>query len=593
MKKSILSAAILAFLSLPASATGPSHGSAQEVDAGVHEASSAATNSGDELLVSLRIPLTSPLFSETPVAVVNEEPITVRDLTRSISSTHSGRADGATSARKNYANLLARMITTKLIVQEAKNIGFDEMPDIASQIEAYSTKRLIATLVAPQLEAVEPDEESLDELYREMSQELLLTTLKFRREEDAVAFEKEYKSGADFDTTARRFIGEGRADGEIDGKQYMKLKDLLPEIAKTAYTMKVDSVSPIFSASEGFVLFRLEGLRFYEDPAVREEARRKLLEPLRKKVSDDFVAVLIEKYATIDEALLEEANFDWEETGFLWARKQRPVDFEKLRGDQRVLATVHTDEPFTVTVADVANKIEERHFHGLEKAAKKQKLNEEKRRVLRSMLFERAAVAEALAQGKDQDADYLKAVDKFTSRTLFDAFVSKVVVPDVTIEEAEAKTYYQEHLSEFSSPTMYRMNSLAFSERSDAEKALAKLRKRADFKWVSANSPGLVEGSAALFDNALLSPTAMPEDLHETVERARQGDSILYSSPDGRHHVIVIEKTFPSEPKPYEAARTEIAKIIFDEKVADLIDDWGVKLREAYDTRIFITGLEE
>ncbi|MBW2401937.1 MAG: hypothetical protein JRG80_22240, partial [Deltaproteobacteria bacterium] len=289
MNKTILSMTLLALISLSAlaSASESSHEHADDVAAGVHEQGSAEAKSGDELLVTLRVPLMSPLFSETPVAVVDEEPITMSDLTESVVSMHSGSLDGTTSTRKSYANLLERMITTKLIVQEARNIGFDEMPEFVSLIEGYSTKFLATSLVLPQIETVEPDKELVNELYREMSRELLLTTLKFRREEDAVAFEREYGSSSDFEATASRFIGEGRADGEIGGEQYMKLKDLLPEIAKKAYEMDVDSVSPIFSAADGFIVFHLQDARFYEDPALREEARKKFLKPLKKKAADD------------------------------------------------------------------------------------------------------------------------------------------------------------------------------------------------------------------------------------------------------------------------------------------------------------------
>ena len=596
MKKTILSIAILAFISLfasaPAPATGPSHEGAHHVDAEAREEGSTETEPAGEVLVTLRVPLMSPFFSETPVAVVDEEAITVGDLVKSISSTHSGRVEGATSARKSYANLLERIITSKLIVQEAKNIGFDEMPEIAGQIEDVSTKLLITSLMLPQMAAAEPDEELVDELYREMSSELLLTVLKFRLEEDAIAFEEEYESSAGFDATASRFIAEGRAAGEIEAKQYMKLKDLLPEIAKKAYEMDVDSVSPIFSVSDGFILFHLRDARFYEDPPIRQEAREKFLQPLRKKAADDYIDSLIAKHATVDEKLLKEADFDWGETGFLWSRKEQPVDFEKLRSDQRVVATVHGDEPFSVTVADIANEVEERHFHGLDKAAKKQQLNKEKLKILRSILFARAAVIEAVALGMDRDAEYLEAVDEFTNATLFDTFIKKVVAPDVKLEEEEVKKYYRKHLGKFSSPAMYRMNDLAFYELPDAEKALGKLRKKADFKWVSANSPGQADKQAAIFDNALLSLTAMPDDLHKAVEVSRQGDSVLYSSPDGYHHVILIAKLHASEPQPYEAARSEIARIVFGEKLADLIDDWSGKLREAYDTKIFISELD-
>jgi hypothetical protein len=588
MNKTILSIIALISLSTPASASEPSHEHADDVAAGAQEQGSAEAKSGDELLITLRVPLMSPLFSETPVAVVDEEPITMGELTESIASMHSGTLEGSTSARKSYANLLERIITTKLIVQEARNIGFDEMPEFVSLVEGFSTKFLVTSLILPQLETVEPDKELVDELYREMSRELLLTTLKFRREEDAVAFEKEYDSSSDFEATASRFIGEGRADGEIENKQYMKLKDLLPEIAKKAYEMDVDSVSPIFSVADGFIVFHLQDARFYEDPTMREEARKKFLKPLQKKAADDYIGALIEKHSTVDEKLLKEVDFDWTETGFLWSRKQQPVDFEKLRNDQRVLATVHADEPFTVTVADIANEVGERHFHGLDNAAKKQKLNPEKRRVLRSILFEKSAIIEAAALGKDRDPEYLEAIDEFTSANLFDTFVKRAIAPEVKIEEEEVKRYYREHPDEFSSPAMYRMNGLTFYKLGDAEKALVKLRRKADFKWVSANSTGQVDKKAALFDNKLLSLTALPEDLHRSVEGAREGDSVLYSGPEGHHHVIAITKVYPPQPESYDASRAGIARIVFDRKMAELLEDWGEKLREAYDSRIFI-----
>jgi hypothetical protein len=87
--------------------------------------------------------------------------------------------------------------------------------------------------------------------------------------------------------------------------------------------------------------------------------------------------------------------------------------------------------------------------------------------------------------------------------------------------------------------------------------------------------------------------TALPEDLQENADRAKSGDVLLYSGPDGYHYVISVGKIFPPTPQAYEAARGPIAKIIVGEKMRVLIADWSGKLREAYETRIFVTGLED
>ena len=116
MKRLFRSAAVLTFLFPPGAAVAAGSGSGIPIKNGeLHE----------ELLIHLEVPLTSPLFANTPVAVVDDEPITLRDLTRRVSSIHEGRADAATQARKDYAKLLDRVIATKLIAHEARNIGLD------------------------------------------------------------------------------------------------------------------------------------------------------------------------------------------------------------------------------------------------------------------------------------------------------------------------------------------------------------------------------------------------------------------------------------------------------------------------------------
>lgn len=590
--KAILSATtLLAFLSLhgPDIAAGPLPEPADEAPA-------TNAESSDELLITLRAPLTSPLFAKTPVAVVDEEPITFSDLTRRIASIHEGTAEGTTLARKDYANLLERVITTKLIVQEARNIGFDELPEIRSQIDDFSTKMLASSLLSPQLETVSADPAEVDALYRKMSREVLLTALRFKKEADALAFRDEYQADGDFDRLAARFVEAGRAEGDLEREEYVKLKDLLPRIARAAFEMKPDSLSEIFSADGGFILFYLEDMRFYEDAALKEEARQKILAPLKQEKAAEYIDSLLEKHATIDRQLLRDVDFEKTTTGFLWQREVKPVDFQALLDDDRVLATVRGDEPFTVTVGELASAVKERRFHGVEEAAKKGKLNREKERVLRDLLFRRIVGIEAAEQGKDQAEEYLDALEEFTNGLLFETFVKKVIAPDVEISEGEARAYYAEHTDEFSSPAMFRMNGLAFYALPDAEKALMKLRRGADFQWVSANSPGQIDKEkeeTLVIEDSVVSLTALPEALRTAAEKARPGDALLYNSPENHHYVISIEEVFPATRRPYEAVRRSIAKIIFDEKARALVDDWSGKLREAYDTRIFVTGIDD
>jgi hypothetical protein len=591
MQKNILVLSILALLTLMAPGYATADGSEP-----AKEEKSAEVEQGEEVLITLRAPIASPLFSETPVAVVDEEPITFYDLKRRIASIHQEMGEGTPAAKKrDYAALLDRVITTKLVVHEARNIGLDELPNVAENIETVSTDLLISKLMTQKLADVEPDPADVNELYEKMSREFLMSTVKLPKEEDALFFKEQVDSGEDFAEVAKQLQEEGRAEFDAGDGEYIKLKDMLPRIAQIMVDTKAGFVSEIFSDPGTFLLVHVEAVRNYEDSALREEARQIALEPAKQKAAREYAKYLEEKHATVDERLLNRVDFESKKTGFLSLGKEEPADFDQLEKDERVVATVHVDPPFTVTIADLATAVQDAFYHGIETSnERKDGLNDEKQIVLKNLLFKKTAVAEARSLGLDQTDAYRDTMDEFVTSVLFDVFVQKVIAPDVKISEDEVREYYEAHLEEYSSPTMFRLNGIPFNQLVDAESALRKIEKRADFKWVSANSPGRVdEGNQDVFDfdGALLSVTALPEDLHDRIENARPGDALIYSDDKGYHHVLVVNKVFPSTPQPYERVRSPAAKAIFDQKIKNLIEDWTGKLKEAYETRIFVEGL--
>jgi hypothetical protein len=587
--KNLFVASLLAVVLLPAGLALAHGAGTKPVLAGAEEVLEA----DEEVLITLRVPLKSQLFSSTPVAVVNEEPITFRDLTRRISAIHVGMEDEETSAKKDYAELLNRVITSQLIVQEALNIGFDELPAVETEIESVSTELLLSRLMELALADVEPDPKEVKELYGKMSREMLLATVKFKSQEDALSFEKGAGSKQAFGELVQRFTEEGRA--EASEGEFMQLKDLLPRVAQAVFDMKVGSVSRIFSGPDGFFLFHLEQERFVDDPEVEEEARQMILGPVKKEAAREYADRLEAKHCTVDEGLLRSADFENERTGFLSLGRKKRSDLKDLLRDDRVVATVHTDPPFTITIGELATEVQDAYFHGIETAIEKRDLNGEKRLILKNILTKKAAVAEARELGLDESDEYRDTIEEYTRSVLFNTFVNKVIAPDVTIEEDEVRQYYAENIGDFSSPRMLNMQGLAFQSLDGAQAALKKIQKGADFKWVSANSPGLVaKGTDGVFDfaGAPLTVSALPEEIRKQAGKAERGDALLYSDPDGFHYAIVVEKVFPETPQAYETARAPIARILFEQKARLLIDEWSEKLKEAYETRIFVVESE-
>ena len=72
------------------------------------------------------------------VAMVNDDPITLEELNRAIAASHEARSRDAKAGRMDHSKIINRLITTRLILLEAQNMGLNELPEIKSAGGAYS-----------------------------------------------------------------------------------------------------------------------------------------------------------------------------------------------------------------------------------------------------------------------------------------------------------------------------------------------------------------------------------------------------------------------------------------------------------------------
>jgi len=542
------------------------------------------TESSADEFVLLRIPFLSPHFADTPVALVNEEPITMRELAGSMAYQHGQGNEGPGEREKESLKLLNRLINSRLILEEAMNIGLDKTDTFIAEIEDFKLKTLQRELVSNQISGLEPNPAEVEDLYKKISFEAKLYSLTFELPEVANNFLNVQKDG-DFNQLAQKYIEENKA--KLAGtEQYVKLKDFKPQVSELLYSMEVGDVSHIFRTEEGFLLFKLLDKRFVEDPAAKEKAFSIVFQSQAKQKAVDYGKALEDKYVTLDKALFDQLDFD--------------QDYEKLKDDKRVLATVEGmegNEPVKITVADLASELDVKSYHGADKAQQVKKLNERKELVLSNMLFNYTGKLEAHHLGLDQKEEFQRKVTEYERSKLFEVFMNKLILPDARLTAEEVRSYYDEHIDEYSSPGMLRMNSLVFDNRQDAESALDKLRKGADFNWVSANASGLVASDAEgilSFDKMILSLTALPEDLQQDAKGWKKGDFFLYAPSDGEFsYVLDVKDVFPPEPQPYEEAKQEVANVVFNMKVIKLQDEWIAKLKEVYPTQIFLINSKE
>ncbi len=597
-----ISAVIMVLLTVLMLTAAPRFAAGQAAPAGEKQQEAGEKTSDDFMRITLKIPptsprlahcpapavnnelnisLTSPQFADCPVAAVNDDMITVEDLTALLASSHETRQEApAGKTKMSFSEPLKRLINVKLIVQEAQNIGLDDLPEIRKTIDTFADATLIQLFIQDLVKDVTVDEKEIEPVYRDMIREWKIKSIMFHKKEDARKAVKALKAGKSFDEIARKALKDGTAYGS-EQATYMKPDALSPEVRNAISKMKIGSVSPIIPVGEAkhdYSLTKLEEEIFPENPEKKGEARTGLLADKKNRLLRKTQGELEKKYITLDKKLDESLDYDSTKPGM-----------EALLKDERVLVKITGEDP--ILVKDLSRAVNEKFFHGIETAQKNKEVNKVKKDVLDDMLGRRVVRKEALLQGLDKTRRYQKLVADKEVSILFGTFVQKVIVPNVKIGDEDIKAYYDEHTADYTYPEMIRLNGMAFDKLNDAESALDKLKRGADYAWVRDNAEGLTDKDAEdllTFDGGMLSVTSLPGGVQKALTGARSGDFRLAAGPEGRYYLLSVQEVAPSRKQPIEEASMMIAQKVFNIKIEQSLQEWVEKLRRAAQVDIYL-----
>ena len=501
------------------------------------------------------------------VATVNSEPITLDEFNRELP-----HAQGA-----KKSELLRRLINISLVVQESNRIGLDELPEIRNMVDVFSKVTLREELMERQVKDIKVDEKEVEKLYKESIKEWKISSLLFEKEDAAKKMAEEIKAGKKFDELSKQYVAEGKAKGGEQG-EWLKVKDIDPQIINVVSNMKTGSVSPVIPFKSGFVILRLEDIRYTENPEAMKQAKEEVLKLKKVQVLKDYSDALIKKYAKVNQDVIKRIDYESKSPGF-----------EALLKDKRVIVEIKGENP--ITVGELTQQLKQQLYHGVERAVETKRLNSRKDSALEEILYKRVFRKEALRLGLDKTEGYKDKVKEYENSVLFGAFVNKVIVPDIKLKEEEVKAYYQKHIGDYTFPEMMKIDSLVFSKRQDAEIAIERLRKGTEFQWLSANAEGQVDRNSPgllTFDKKFLTTKDLPEGLQKVISGARAGDFRLYESPNGYFYVLTIQDVIPSKPQPYEEARGIVSRKVFDDQVKKAVEDYADKLRAVSDVKVYL-----
>jgi len=417
----------------------------------------------------------------------------------------------------------------------------------------------------------------VEKLYKQIVREWKLTSILFEKEEAAKKFLAEVKTKGNFEELAKKASANGKAKG-VEETDFLKAKELLPEINKGIEGMKAGGISPVIKTKSGYLVLKIEDVRYPDDPQARKLAKHEALKEKQSAAIKQYIEGLLKSNTKVNKAVLGRINYEAKQPGF-----------DKLLKSTEIVAEVKGDKP--ITVGELTENIKQNLYHGVEKAQESKKLNKKKTIALEEILRKRVLLNEALRLGIEKTEGYRKAVRRYSDSVIFGAFVKKVIVPEIKLNDDDLKTYYSDHKKDFMYPEMMRIDSIVFSKDSDAEKAKLNLEKGTEFEWLTKNADGQVDKNAKgllTFEGMPLTLNDLPEGVKNTLSGAKEGDTRLYKSPEGYTYLLMVAKVISPQEEPFDGVKDEIKNKVFNEQVTKKIEEYADKLRSVSEIKVYL-----
>lgn len=201
--------------------------------------------------------------------------------------------------------VLDQMISEKLLIQEAKNMGLEEDNDVLEQIKKITKQILVQALIEREiLDKIRVNDEIVLEYYEQNKdsftekEQVHLYNILLETEEEAQDILEQLKAGGDFNEIAKeKSTGPSAAQGGDLG--YLSRGTMIPEIEEVVFALELEKLSEIIKTDFGFHILKItekkpETVKTIEEvkegiieillPTKQKEAFENLLEELKGKV---------------------------------------------------------------------------------------------------------------------------------------------------------------------------------------------------------------------------------------------------------------------------------------------------------------------
>lgn len=542
---------------------------------------------GTGLLLALALLTGCSQQKEDLVAVVGDHPITKAEFESGFATQAQTYAsyDVELEIRHEY---LENLIQQKLLVIGAYKQGLDKNEEIQRLIEQQKGKFLLDQLYKQEIaDKVQVTPEDVRAWYENSSEEIHARHILLATSEEAAAVKAELDGGADFAELARSRSTDPSAATNAGDLSWFRWGTMVAAFQDAAFALKEQEISQPVKTQFGYHVIQLLGRRSVdrqpfdqvrsgiEQQLRQQKTQARLMEFLTEvrskaelRLDMDMLKIVQETYRDTTGPLEFKSNLDPNELNV--KLQVRPI--------VRYLDTaLHTGD--FIRQANSAPPVNRPSFY--DTTATKD--------FIFQMIYAQVLEREARRLRIDMTEDYERAVRQFQETLMSDKMRSDLTQRPVDVSTEELRTYYDEHLEEFSSPPQVRLREALVNTQEEAQQIIERVRRGAKFAEICeqvTERPGMraKQGDLGVF-RRFEHPNLF--DAAQKLKQGQVGGPVYHATQTGAQwSVIEVIQKQDAETRTFEEVQDRILNKLRGEKRQAALDSWVAEMRAATKVQI-------
>ncbi|MEW6570408.1 MAG: peptidyl-prolyl cis-trans isomerase [Nitrospirota bacterium] len=503
---------------------------------------------------------------ERVLAVVDGSPVTEGDLKYVLTISHR-REDLSSAGALNLSHFIEKLIEDRLIINEARSSGMDRLPEIQKAIQDYILRESVVRLHDEEVvKKVTVTEEEISDYYKKNYEKFTIGMIEVKSEVEAGQILEELKGGTDFKELVKKYSTHpSKANEGIIDTPRISMQKPLQEVVSVLNPGQIADVIKLADKYYIIQLIERKDAPYDEYTRVKKSIESRLRKQREKDRSDEYLKYLREKAdIKIDRELLDSIEPDIGQTG---AEDNRPL--VEVNGSM-------------LTASEFMSMIK----------PSSRKSNED---IMNAWIERKLIDHEALSRHYEDDPDLKKMIRRYENQLLRNAFVKRIIVPQIVITEEKVKDYYIKNPEKFLKPRHHRVQQITTKTREKAEEILKKLNEGADFSWL-AKMYSVDSAAPRGGEIGWVTKENLPKELRKSVDNMKPGDISAITEIDSSYSIIkLIEKTEEGVEE-FDKVRDSVYEVCFDEELNGLLKKYVSELKEDSKIRKYdeeIRALEE